>query len=234
MVFDTEDSLIYGGLESMSQVMRTPLQHPVHKLGYNERKPPEGEGALSANAIVRALNCNGCDDSYKKYQEESMKLNVHSTDGKNFRIYISPVNRLELSYFQNRLCTFLAQMTEENTIEIILSSNVGGWWVIPTLSSVLTAMSECKGKIITHATSRCSFAETVVWMFGHERIVSIYGGLALEGVVDMVTGSSSYLGPIYECIFRRGVEIGLYSKEDMEHFLSSSVLKFYRHADVHK
>lgn len=183
-------------------------------------------GSGNPLAYAREMNrklCNGP----AEFVREASRLHLHSTDPNNMRLYISPKNSYGLSYFQNKLSTLLYSLKSDQTLTILIGSGVDEWWSVPTLGAVLTAMQNCRGKVVTVVTSRCTFVESVLWLFGKEREISPYGEVMLMGAEGILNSEVQYLKPIYERIYRRAQELGMISPEKVEELCTSKeILRF--------
>lgn len=155
------------------------------------------------------------------------KLHVHTTDKKSFRIYISTNTWLSSNYYQNRFASFVRSLKEDQTCTIVLGATVGGWWDTTALGSMIAALQACEGSTVTYATGKCSFPETVLWLYGKERKISPYGGLLFTGVGEYIK-HCPYYSPFFENIYERGITCGVLTEEQKEKLLESTDIISYR------
>ena len=144
----------------------------------------------NASVGFEGINSTMCN----KHTAEDPKANilfVYGTNG-SYRIYISANTVLESPYFQNKLCRFLDNLTEEDTVIIELGAMLNTWKHNTMLGNIINAMQRCKGKIITVASGLCGFSESCLWLFGHQRVISRYGALRFTGTKEFVKALPQY------------------------------------------
>ena len=127
-------------------------------------------------------------------EQEDPKATILFVYGNNhsYRIYISANTKLESPYFQNKLCKFLDNLKEDDTVIIELGAMLNTWKHNTMLGNIIDSMKRCKGSIITVASGLCGFSESCLWLFGKQRVISRYGALRFTGTKEFVKALPQY------------------------------------------
>lgn len=128
------------------------------------------------------LTITGNDPALKK--SEATKLYVRTVDNKNFRVYMCGINKLDSPYFQNRFCLFMDGLKADQTVTLELGSDLSGNGHVPNiqLGMMISSIRNCKAHTTTLAAGRCSFAESCMFVYGKECIISPYGAIQFTGI----------------------------------------------------
>lgn len=124
--------------------------------------------------------CHGV-EAYQKQRAMAKKLLLSSKDSMNFNLYITEVTEFDTPEYQNKFCKLLRTLGSSQTLHIYTGNYAYGVWPVYTLGSMLDAMQRTQARIITHVNGRASFAETCLWLWGHERYLSEFGTLQFIG-----------------------------------------------------
>lgn len=126
------------------------------------------------------------------------RLIVRTTDNKVFRIYFCANTIIDSPYFQNRFCLFMDSLQEGQVVILEMGTGLNGSMPDTQLGMMIDSICNCKAKVITLAAGRCGFAESCLFIYGKDKVISPYGAL-------LFTGIKSYndSAPMYEAYFQQ-------------------------------
>lgn len=157
-------------------------------------------------------------------QLKANALRIKTTDGKNFRIYMPSDLMFSRSFITN-LCFFLDTRKEDETVTFVLGAKLMDA-TAAYIGAIVSAIRSCKATIITLAAGYCSIPETMIWVYGDERVAMRYGALTF-GITEIVEVVPKYRD-YYQNYLNRALEIGIINEDDIKSINGNgTVFKMY-------
>lgn len=174
------------------------------------------------------LNCcgQGC-----TIQDKCYKLMLSTNDNVNFNLYFTEYTDLDHPKFQNRFCKLLRTLAQNTHLHIHMGNGIYGYYPIFSYGNVIDAIQRTQSKIIAHINGRAGFAETSLWLFAHERVISEFGSLYFTGMQQYLEWYPRWFF-FFEFIFNRAVELNILTKEEMEQLMTSNMDIFLSRSEV--
>lgn len=221
-VFDsteTSDKLLSGSMEGFYQIPDTVLNRTISELELNNDD-------LSKDELVRNLaKYNAMCQQKNSKNVPGVTLYVKTVDKVHYRVYIATNNWISSAYYQNKLCALLTHLKPEQSCTLYLGSGVGHWSDLPTFGAVITHMQECQGTVRTICAGKCASPETLLWLYGKEREISIYGSLQFVGIKRILEFRPSAAG-YFDAVYSRAVEIGILTEDEKQKLMTSNHIIF--------
>lgn len=139
------------------------------------------------------------------------RLHIRTNDNVTFRIYFCANTMIDSPYFQNRFCLFLDSLREDQNVVIEMGTGVNGSFPDTQLGMMISSIKNCKANVTTVAAGRCGFAESCLYIYGKNKIISQYGALLFNGIKSYADHCSEYI-PYFTQIFNDGLKAGVYDK----------------------
>lgn len=163
-------------------------------------------------------------------QQRRSAFIIRTSDNVNFRLYMRS-DAMMLPHEVNKLCRFLDTRTKTQSVTFILGvalDDCQSQLMGPVISSIIS----CKGKVITVAAGMCSLCETMIWVFGHERIVQRYGALVFAKP-EFLKACEEYKH-YYDVVYSKAKEIGVITDEQIAKIYSTNEDLMLMYSDLVK
>lgn len=121
------------------------------------------------------------------------KLHIRTVDNKIFRIYFCANTIIDSPYFQNRFCLFMDGLQEDQTVILEMGTGLNGSMPDTQLGMMISSIRHCKARVITLAAGRCGFAESCLFIYGKDKIISPYGALLFTGIKSYEDSAPMYM-----------------------------------------
>lgn len=161
-------------------------------------------------------------EDMKKRKEANTRLLLSTKDNVNFRLYITEMTEYDDPMYQRRLSKFLRCLDEKQTLHIHLGCGCYGNFPVYSYGSVIDAIQRTRGKIITHLNGRSSFSETILWIYGDERVISEFTTITFKGLQNYFENGFAEWRAYFETFFNRAMDIKLITKDEKEMLLTSN------------
>ena len=154
-------------------------------------------------------------------------LLIRTGDKKNFRVYMKASSWFTQNYI-NGLCRFLDSRSEGETVTFVMGVKMNDWQA-HIVGAIVSAMLNCKATVNTVAAGYCSIPETMIWCFGQNRDVYRYGALSF-GTTAIINSCKEYRS-YFEVFFKKAIEIGLLTDEDVQTIWDTASEKLILHSE---
>ena len=131
------------------------------------------------------------------------QLHILTNDNQTYRVYM----RSDIWFSPNeinQLCRFLDMPSEQSSL----------------LGPIISSIISCKGNTVGLAMGLCSFPETMIWSYCKQRDVKRYGAVCYDKP-EFIKTCKEY-EHYYREAFKRGIEIGLITQEDVDKVFSEN------------
>lgn len=146
-----------GGLKSGTENYRADPERRTLKYG-TEIMQQRHDGQMAGQTM-------GFDPQLYNFQDWCPVYEIGKLPSGGTIYFASIVDHVELLHEYIVLLNTLYEMTPNDLIEINIDSP-GGY--ISAATQICTAIRECKGKVLTHASGLCASAGSLIWSVGHE------------------------------------------------------------------
>ena len=133
------------------------------------------------------------------------KLHIRTMDNKVFRIYFCANTIIDSPYFQNRFCLFLDSLQSDQTVILEMGTGLNGSMPDTQLGMMISSIRNCKARVIGLAAGRCGFAESCLFVYCKDKIISPYGALLFTGIKSYEDGGPMYV-PYFNQIFKDALQ----------------------------
>ena len=132
--------------------------HNKRELTYGNEAYRMIDAAVSSNDGVMQF-----DDKLYQFQDWCPVYEIGKTPSGGTIYFASVTSHVNLLHEYIVLLNTLYEMTENDIIEINIDSP-GGY--ITTATQICTAMRQCRGRVMTHASGLCASAGSLIWSCG--------------------------------------------------------------------
>ena len=146
-------------------------------------------------------------------QKESVPIVLMSPDKKELSLYLTAVTDISSTTYINAI-TLLFDNLNENTksVNMFLGSCLSNNYTVG-ISAILASMESCKVPITTYAYGMCSVPETMIWCYGHKRVIGDYGCISFGGG-EWIKAMEKVFTPYIHTYMKKCMEIGVLTEED--------------------
>lgn len=146
------------------------------------------------------------------------QLHILTNDNQTYRVYM----RSDIWFSPkeiNQLCRFLDTRTSNQTVIFLLGVDMPSEQS-SLLGPIISSIISCKGNTVGLAMGLCSFPETMIWSYCKQRDVKRYGAVCYDKP-EFIKTCKEY-EHYYREAFKRGIEIGLITQEDVDKVFSEN------------
>ncbi len=172
-------------------------------------------GINLSDAEMCMNGCNGGND--KRY-----RLLLSTTDKIHFHLYVTEYTDFDHPSFQNRFIKLLRTLNENTTLNIHLGNGIYGNYPIFSFGNIIDALQRTNCKVIIHCNGRAGFAESVLWAFGHERVISEFGSLYFTGMQQWFEWYPRWYN-FYKFIYDHLVAINVLTQSEMDQLMTTNI-----------
>lgn len=163
----------------------------------------------------------GCTETYGMdtpmcmvQKQKSVPIILMTPDKKHVSIYLTAVTDLSSSSYINALSLLLDNLSSATqSVNMFLGSCVSNNYTVG-ISAILASMESCKTPITTYAYGMCSVPETMIWCYGHERVIGEYGCISFGGG-EWIKAMEKVYTPYIHTYMKKCRDIGILSEEDV-------------------
>lgn len=144
--------------------------------------------------------------------QAQVPLMIRTNNQRDYRVYLKAEMYMSHPYI-NGLMRFLDSRNAGETVTFVLGTQVDNAQA-HVLGPVISAIQDCKAKVITIAAGYCSIPESFIWCYGHERHMLRYGALSF-GKTDFILVCEAYKA-YFDICFQRARSLGVLTDEQIK------------------
>lgn len=171
-------------------------------------------------------------EEHKKRREANRRLLLSTTDNVIFRLYLTEMTEYDDPTYQRRFCKFMRCLSGTQTLHFHMGCGCYGWYPIYTYGCMVDAMQRTQGKVITHLNGRSSFSETILWLYGHERVVSEFTTITFKGLQGFLERGFANWRSYFETFFLRAMDLKLITKDEKDMLLTTNKILNLSYRDI--
>ena len=153
---------------------------------------------------------------------------IRTSDRVNYRVYLNST-LMFVPEVITILSRFLDTRNENETVTFILGTELNTIQAF-RVNALISAVVNCRAKIIAVAAGWCSIPETMLWCFAKERVVYKYGALTF-GTADCNETFPEYK-PLFEIFLNKAKELNYINDEDLKSIWENNSTKFVMYEDL--
>lgn len=148
------------------------------------------------------------------------RLHIRTIDNKVFRVYFCANTIIDSPYFQNRFCLFMDSLQEDQTVILEMGTGVNGSMPDTQLGMMISSIRNCKARVVALAAGRCGFAESCLFVYCKDKIISPYGALLFTGLKSYEDGGPMYV-PYFKQIFSDALKEEIIDQEGYDALINT-------------